>query len=501
MNDFVLRLPIFLLIAFICYQTYNYITLSAKRRAFQRSQGTLPAPWLPGTVDKLIGWNHFRDDAQALQEQRFLSRQQSLYEDNNLRTFQLINSGRHMHLTIEPENLKHVLAIDFKKWGLPKSRMDSFRPFLGDGIFTTNGTAWSHSREMLRPNFVRAQIGDLSMFEVHITHLITSLPTDGSTVDLSERFFRLTMDSATEFLFGESTNSLLTQNHESFSTSFNRGQDHIARSARFGIFAKLAQDNTTWPHDRKFVHDFVDYYVSKGLSKKCSPSERYVFLDELCERTSDPIHIRSELLNILLAGRDTTASLLTNVWHVLSQNQDIFSRLKSEVDALGGAMPSFEQLKQMKYLKAILHECLRLYPVVPGNSREALEDAVLPLGGGEDGKSPIFVPKGEMLGWSVYTMHRRKDLFGEDAEVFRPERWLDEDNKRGLRTGWEFLPFNGGPRICLGQQFALTEASYATVRLCQTFDRVECRDPTPWTENLSLTCRNFNGAKVGLFRD
>ena len=107
---------------------------------------------------------------------------------------------------------------------------------------------------------------------------------------------------------------------------------------------------------------------------------------------------------------------------------------------------------------------LRLYPVVPGNSRTAIVDTVLPVGGGEDGKSPMFIPKGQIVQWSLFTMHRRKDLYGEDAEEFKPERW------EKLRPGWvrslplrnnaqdtdglqEYLPFNGGPRICIGRTF------------------------------------------------
>lgn len=75
----------------------------------------------------------------------------------------------------------------------------------------------------------------------------------------------------------------------------------------------------------------------------------------------------------------------------------------------------------------------------------ALKDTVIPLGGGPDGKSPLFIPEGWTLAWSVWTMHRRKDFFGEDAEEFKPERW------ETLRPGWEYLPFNGGPRICIGR--------------------------------------------------
>jgi cytochrome P450 len=99
-------------------------------------------------------------------------------------------------------------------------------------------------------------------------------------------------------------------------------------------------------------------------------------------------------------------------------------------------------------------------------------------------------------------MHRRKDFYGEDAEEFRPERWLDDPatGRKGLRTGWEFLPFNGGARICLGQQFALTEAGYTVVRMVQAFSKIESRDLNDWTEGLTLTCVNKNGAKVALTR-
>jgi len=97
-----------------------------------------------------------------------------------------------------------------------------------------------------------------------------------------------------------------------------------------------------------------------------------------------------------------------------------------------------------------------------------------------------------MVGYSPYNMHRRKDLYGEDADEYKPERW------ETLRPGWEYLPFNGGPRICLGQQYALTEASYVTARIVQEFSKIESRDPEDWKEGLTLTLCSLNGTKVGL---
>lgn len=97
---------------------------------------------------------------------------------------------------------------------------------------------------------------------------------------------------------------------------------------------------------------------------------------------------------------------------------------------------------------------LRLYPSVPINARTALETTTIPTGGGVDGKKPLMVRKGEAVGYSVYVMHRLKKLYGEDADFFRPERWdPDLDNVVDLSNiGWGYLPFNGGPRICLGRK-------------------------------------------------
>lgn len=493
----------------IAYQIFLQLTLEYKRRALRKERGVLPAPWAKGFRDRIFGLDLFRQNLQSIKEHRVLERGQERFRKTNANTMQMVVLGRHIHFTIEPENLKHIQAIDFKKWSLGIRRKQGFRQLLGDGIFTTDGAEWQHSREMLRPNFVRSQVGDLATFETHVSHLIDSLPKDGATVDLSERFFRLTIDSATEFLFGESTQSLTRGSDQAFAVAFNRGQEHIAKLSRFGMFAWLLVRDPQWEKDRDFVHGFVDYYVQKGLAKRSEllagkpstgESGRYIFLDELVRQTTDPIRIRSELLNILLAGRDTTASLLTNVWFMVSKRPDIWNKLQAEVASLQGRKPTFEQLKELKYLRALLNESLRLHPVVPANSREATEDTTLPVGGGPNGTAPIFIKKGTLVVWSVYAMHRRKDFYGEDAEEFRPERWLDDPvtGRKGLRPGWEYLPFNGGPRICLGQQFALTEASYTTVRLCQAFDKIESRDPEPWTESLALTCTNLGGAKVSL---
>ncbi|KAJ5449862.1 uncharacterized protein N7458_006311 [Penicillium daleae] len=146
----------------------------------------------------------------------------------------------------------------------------------------------------------------------------------------------------------------------------------------------------------------------------------------------------------------------------------------------------------MTYLKWVLNETLRLYPPAPFNLRMASKDTFLPAGGGLDGKAPLYVSRGHEIIYSVYTMHRLPEFYGPDADGYRPERWVN------LRPDWAYLPFNGGPRTCVGQQFSLTEAGYTIVRILQEFNAIEPRDPEPFVEALLLALSSANGTKVAM---
>lgn len=408
--------------------------------------------------------------------------------------------------TCEPDNVKTILSLKFKDYSFG-NRTKGFTPLLGHGIFNADGERWANSRHLLRPNFARDQVADLEAFERHFKLMLKHIPKDGSTVDLQELFFRLTIDTATEFLFNHSTNTLRMvgqqdQNNEDviFGKMFNYAQDDIVTRLRLGPLDRFRK-NAKGEEAIRICHTYIDKFVDDAIRFKheqdeekkagSQKEERYIFIQELAKQTTDRKRLRDELVNILLAGRDTTASLLSNMFFEIAKRPDIYAKLRDEAAFLEGRAPTYEELRNLKYLKWCLNESLRVNPVVPGNSRLAIRDTVLPLGGGPDGQQPLFVPKGTMVGYSPYTMHRRKDLYGPDADEYKPERW------ESLRPGWEYLPFNGGPRICLGQQYALTEASYVTVRLVQMFAKMESRDAGPWEESLTLTCCSRNGTKVG----
>ncbi|KAL8999951.1 MAG: hypothetical protein Q9169_001357 [Polycauliona sp. 2 TL-2023] len=353
-------------------------------------------------------------------------------------------------------------------------------PLFGDGIFTQEGDAWKHSRELLRPQFVHKQYDDLELFQEVVDDLISVLPPTGGVVDLQPLFFRLTLDTTTAFLFGDSVHSLHASNtagESAFASAFNIAQDMIAKRMRL-------QDLYWLVGGKKFtaacddVHRFADQIIDRNLSRDHEGGNlgKYVFLDFLEKNTSNRTELRSQIINILVAGRDTTACLLSWTMFLLVRHPKVLGKLREEISSTmdGSSKITRSVLRSMTYLQNVLKETLRLYPSVPVNSRTAVRATMLPVGGGPDLKAPVFVAKGEGIAYSVYSMHRRPDFYGLDAELFRPERW-EEDlpmNKDPINAKWGYLPFNGGPRMCLGLDFGLNEAAYTVVRLIQRFPTI-----------------------------
>jgi cytochrome P450 len=355
---------------------------------------------------------------------------------------------------------------------------------MGSGIFTQDGAAWKHSRALLRPQFTSNRYQNFEEIKKCVENLLQQVPPDG-VVDLQPPFFKLTFDTTTFLLFGETMSSLASNEvagqESQFSKAFNLGQEYLSHRGRLGPFYYLCNP-PEFKKACKTSHAFVDAAVQRALDasekKDGDPSEstkQYVFIDALVLETRDKKALRDQCLNVLLAGRDTTACCLVWTLRLLARHQNVMDRLRKEIESITGLgkdapQPTREQLKKMRYLDLVLKEVLRLYPSVPINSRAALKTTTLPVGGGPDGQSPILIRKGEAVGYCVYAMHRRKDLYGEDAMQFIPERW--EDGKLSKEIGYGYLPFNGGPRVCLGQDFALLEAGYTVVRIIQQFPHV-----------------------------
>ncbi|RFU74921.1 hypothetical protein TARUN_7339 [Trichoderma arundinaceum] len=410
-------------------------------------------------------------------------------------TFSGVVMGQYFITTIDPENVKALLSSQFSDFNSGKKSL--FGPFIGDSMLTTDGTLWKHSRALVRPHLGKDQVEDLSRLEGHIQNLFKRLPKDGSTVDLQELFFRLTFDNVVELLLNEKVSTLSCQpgSHlHKVIEAFDNVGNLVNRRAALGPLLRFYRD-TEMNATCKILHDFVDRIVEKAYFKWKAQTDRkspYSFLESILDSTDDLVKVRFEVLGLLLAGRDTAASVMSNLLFVLAQRPDIWKQLQAEVECLEGRKPTYDDMKDLKYFRHVIDETLRLYPPVPGLFRAANRTTILPRGGGIDGRSPVLVPKGTVISCSTFSLHRREDVYGPDAQEFRPERW---DN---LNVRWEFLPFSAGPKVCMGQTYAYAEMIYVVSRIVQEFDKIDIRDSKPWMEKWSITLVNASGTKVGL---
>ncbi|PSR87051.1 cytochrome P450 alkane hydroxylase [Coniella lustricola] len=392
-----------------------------------------------------------------------------------------VSGSRRYIITQEPEHIKTILTTKFADFGKGAYFHQTWSPFLGDSIFTTDGRLWQDSRALIRPMFIREKVSDLLIFERWTQTMMSKMPAPGVTVKMQDLFYRLMLDVTTDFLLGSSVDSLNNPKHEfvgAFTDVQRRQMMHtILYPLRMFIF------KGKYTRGIKKLEKFMAPYIAQALAlhpeelEKISKSDKScTFLHQIARYSRDPKVIRDQIMAILLAGRDTTAATLSWCIYELAHYPATYAKLRNEILSTVGETraPTYEDLKSMTYLTHTLNETLRLYPAVPYNTRAALEDSTLPSA--TPGRPPIGCLKDDAIIYSTLAMQRRRELYPPvsdtfaDPAQFSPDRWAHWAPKP-----WQYVPFNGGPRICVGQNFAMTEMAYCLVRLLQKYDRLEYR--------------------------
>ncbi|KAF8498338.1 cytochrome P450 [Gautieria morchelliformis] len=376
---------------------------------------------------------------------------------------------------------------------------------------------WQFHRKITRPFFARERVTDFGIFDANALITLRQMQArfdEGHAIDFQDICSRFTIDSACEFLLGASIHSLrdplprpgedpsaVGSASNKFARAFADAQMSITTRGRIGVVWPLFEtlkDRTE--DDVKEIRGFIESIVRAAMKKRAEgvvSEQETSLLQHLLNVTQDMKLIIDETINIMLAGRDTTAGLLTFVTYCLAMHPDVLARLREEVlNTVGPTRaPTFDDVRGMKYLRAVLNETLRLFPSVPFNHRFCKVDTTVVT---DDGQR-LFVPANTRVILSSMLAQRHKPFWGEDAHLFDPTRFLDERVKHYVTPKpFVFIPFSAGPRICLGQQFAYHEASFFMIRLLQRYDRItlapECqpadsRPPASWQYAQSGTPR------------
>ncbi len=323
-------------------------------------------------IAQLLGIRSLLKDYQDLRHHRFLEATQEQFNHNG-NTYRTKMMGADSIFTIDPDNIRTLLAVKFDHYSVGRRRGDAFIPYMGHSIISADGEAWARSRQLLRSSFTLRQ-ADLAIFEKHVGHMLQAIPSNCIAIDLQPVFFHLAMDIASEFFLGESTDCLAPEKLKSssveFSERFSQFQCAIRDRLCLGKFPILAP-TVAFHRNRRYIREFVDNFIEKAsVAQRQRESERLdstgkhnFLIDKLTRSPKNAIELREDVLHLFLGARDTTGSLLSNLWFVLARRPDIWEKLYREVLALGRGRPLLEQLKGMKYMHCCIKECTSVHDI------------------------------------------------------------------------------------------------------------------------------------------
>ncbi|PHU09475.1 hypothetical protein BC332_21335 [Capsicum chinense] len=416
-------------------------------------------------------------------------------------TFRLLAPEQSEIYTTDSRNIEHILKTNFGKYSKGKRNQEIFMDLFGEGIFAVDGEKWKQQRKLASFEFSARVLRDFSctVFRKGAAKLVSKVfefSLANQVFDMQELLMRCSLYSIFKVGFGVDLNCLdgsgggdsefIKAFDDSNELTYWRYVDPFWKLKRyFNIGSEFLLKKNT-----KFIREFVDELIKtrrKQLEMKQDFTDKEDILSRfLVESKKDPEkmtdqYLRDIILNFMLAGKDSTANTLSWFFYVLCKNPLIQVKIVEEIrEVIGnnmkdnGSVDDFvisiteEVLEKMHYLHATLTETLRLYPAVPVDGRCADAYDVLPDG--------FHISKGDGVYYLSYAMGRMPYIWGNDAEDFRPERWL----KGGIfqpESPFKFIAFHAGPRICLGKDFAYRQMKILSMALLHFF-RFKLSDDT-----------------------
>ncbi|KAG6549925.1 hypothetical protein Mapa_008436 [Marchantia paleacea] len=425
--------------------------------------------------------------------------------------------------TADPAVCEYILKTNFSNYPKGEIFHDVLNEFLGDGIFNSDGEQWKKQRKLMSAEVQRKVLRDYSLVayreKAHVLASIVSKASYSSTsLEMQDLFKRMTLDTIVEVATGTQLGAL---SHDlpnvPFQSAFDEANmnvhlrfiDPLWRVKRFLNLGPEARFRDAVQYMDTFLYNVIrtrrqDIAQANSRSQSSQLTKhgeiltdggkfirrdllsRYMILDE---STTDK-SIRDDVLSFIMAGRDSTSSVLAWFIYCLVSKPEVAEKIYDELcafEAQHRPTPSLysdvqegelnEQIQQFvdlltfeevtstnsnfQYLHAAITETIRLYPVVPQDVKGVLEDDVLPSG--------HTVHKGDLVAFIPYAMGRLKCLWGPDAPDYRPERWLNEEGVFEGASPFKFTAFQAGPRSCLGKDAAYLQMKIVMAVLCRFF--------------------------------
>ncbi|CAL9157018.1 unnamed protein product [Musa hybrid cultivar] len=425
-------------------------------------------------------------------------------------------------ITADPRNLEHLLKVKFTNFPKGEYFRTSVQDLLGNGIFSADDETWRRQRKIASLEFHSAEFRSMtvqSLVELVHSRLLPVLAAahDRRTpIDLQDVLLRLTFDNVCMIALGTDPGCLRPGLPEiPFAKAFEDATE--ATTMRFimptGVWKALRYldlGSERWLRRSIEVVDEFAYEVIRARREELSSSEQtrtarsdlLTVFTKLTDEDGKPYSdkfLRDVCVNFILAGRDTSSVALAWFFWLLNRHpkveQNILSEIRNITEERGGEADGElvfkpEQVKRMDYLHAALSEALRLYPSVPMDHKEVVEDDVFPDG--------TVLKKGTKVIYAVYAMGRMESIWGKDCMEYKPERWL-KDGRFMSESAYKFTAFNGGPRLCVGKDFAYYQMKVVAASILHRY-QVKVVEKHPVVPKMALTLYMKHGLQVTLCR-
>jgi cytochrome P450 len=376
--------------------------------------------------------------------------------------------GHFGHLLMHPDHVRAVLVDHAKDVSKDTPGFDALRLLLGNGLVTSEGSFWLRQRRIAQPAFHKARIFGLGARMVELTERTSEewsrAAREGATVDVARSMMRLTLRIISDTMLALDVDRDADDVGRAIELLLHELNERIVRPFLPPLHWPTPR-NKRFNAARETVHRVISRAIRDKRARPESPGGDFLRMlidakDEETGESMDDQQLQDEVATIFAAGHETTANLLAWTWSWLARAPHARRTLQRELDEVLGDRPvTAEDYPRLPYTRMVLSESMRLSPPVWLVSRRV--ERAIDLGRG------LVLPPRSLAFLSPYATHRHP-AFWADPEGFDPERFGDE--RKESRPTYAYFPFGGGPRKCIGEVFALVEATLILATLARRFD-------------------------------
>jgi cytochrome P450 len=393
---------------------------------------------------------------------------------------------RRVHLASHPDFIEQVLVTENRKFG--KSYVfELLRPVLGNGLLNSEGEFWLRQRRLIQPAFNKNSVNNYAGIITSQCERMMNDWRDLQQLDIPREMSRLALGMVGRALMDIDLSDVTSEVSGPIDSAMRDFSHRFESMVNPPMWVPTRRNLRAKRNVRR-----LDEVVDRIIKQRRESGDRGDLLskliharDEFDQTGMTDRQLRDEVMTLFLAGHETTANALTWTWFLLGQHPEAEKRLLEELNSIiGDRVPTAADIPNLVYTEAVLKESMRLYPPAYAFSRRVLADAE--IGG-------FHVPAGSAVIMSQWVVHRDPRWYN-DAEQFKPERWLEPNGSAVAknRPAYAYFPFGGGPRVCIGNTFAMLETilTVATIFRRFRFELIAPEQVRPWP---SVTLRPAAG--------